>query len=62
MSASEASLPTDSQLTGDFSSFLHDLPPKSLYKDSAAKHVDARANASVMNNAEGSIATVDVCV
>jgi hypothetical protein len=32
-----------------------DKPPRVLYSDSAAKHVDARASANAHKNAEGSI-------
>jgi hypothetical protein len=34
---------------------MDDKPPKVLYRDSAARHVDARASANAHKNAEGSM-------
>ena len=37
-------------------------PPRVLYNDSAAKHVDARASANAHKNAEGSICIYLWCI
>jgi hypothetical protein len=37
---------------------MDDMPPKVLYRDSAARHVDARASASAHKNAEGSMSVL----
>jgi hypothetical protein len=55
ISASEASLPTIGQQCTLSRLRLDDPPPRVLYNDSAARHVEARTIASVKKIAEGSI-------
>lgn len=55
ISASEASLPTIGQQCTLSRLRLDDPPPRVLYNDSAARHVEARTIASVKRRAEGSI-------